>query len=182
MVSSDAIQVGESFEMNDIANGGVGIVHQACTSTEQVDTPRAPYPKVTLRTEVTRPFSRSTRQDYDTIISVAETDNVDSSHGPPQSSAQSNSPEEMGIKIESLSRVFSSFLFASDEQKQELLHIAEEHDENQDGKLSRHEFEKMKDRLRRDHPHLYKIFVAVPERYTGKSNWILHRKLQYSIA
>ena len=169
MVLNEAMNVEESVEMNDLANEGAENTFQNC---EREDDPRTrvqtrSLAAVTLRAVVTRPFCHSTRRDFETIVSVAEAcDHVDSSHRPPQSSAR-------GIKIENLDRVFSSFLFASEEQKQDLLRIAREHDENRDGKLSRDEYDRMKDHLREDRPDLYKIFVAVPERYTRVPVFVL---------
>ena len=170
MVLNEATKVEESVEMNDMANGG--------TDNCARDDPRTrvrtrSLTAVTLRAEVTRPFchSAAARREYESIVSVAEAcDHVDSSHrpGPPQISDGIK-----GIKIENLDRVFSSFLFASEEQKQDLLRVAREHDENRDGKLSRDEYEKMKDHLREDRPDLYKIFVAVPERYTRVPVFVL---------
>ena len=184
MESREDIELGESVEMCEMANGVVENAHPASTSAIEEDNPR-PRTRtltVTLRSEVTRPFPRSRRRDFESIISVAEVcDNVDSSHGhgPSQSLAPANTQGEKGIKIENLDRVFSSFLFASNEQKQMLKDIANmpEHDEDEDGELSREEFEKMKDYLKQNHPDLHKIFVAVPERYTQVPVFILSTAL-----
>ena len=183
MVSSVALNVEESVELNNIGNGGVENAQQACKSSEDLSNPRTQFwtrclTLMRLRSEVAQPLRHHPRTEYDTIISVCEAcDNVDSPHEPVQTPSPRNSLEEKGIKIASLDRVFSSFLFASGDQKRELLRIAKLHDENQDRELNRHEFERMKINLAQDHPDLHKIFVAVPERYTKVPVFILSTTL-----
>jgi hypothetical protein len=72
-----------------------------------------------------------------------------------------------GIVIGQLQNVFSYFL-ATKEQKVQLEELANKYDEDNDGVLDQLEFELMKQELRDNDIALYKIFVAIPERYKHK--------------
>ncbi len=73
------------------------------------------------------------------------------------------------IKVATIDRMVSGYL-ATREQRRLLKEIASTHDFDGDGYLNRSEFESMLRELREneDFRELYKIFVAIPERYGHK--------------
>ena len=177
MIPNAGSNVEESHEMINMAGdgGGIGSDPSVCASVEGKDNSTSRFRDRSetwvmkyVRREVINPVRHSAVTREFSLLAVTL-------HEPTQSPP--TPPTEKLIDIESLDDVFSSTLFASGEQKKKLLDIAKRKDINDDKKLSRDEYDELKKDLKKDHPDLYKIFVAIPERYTSVPVFILSTAL-----